>query len=178
MSAEYQRQRRAIIKAARIAQDAAEGIKRRPRGRHPDGCTWDNRAGVWIKDFNGEPREDFSHLPANARRVAQRKASPRQQLKHWCEHSRTPEGRKQKVSWDEWKRMLAEQRANYVRPLQSRYMCWDERVEEARLRQQARAAESQCEVQADHRPPASRAINFSAVVRLGNKRPPPGGGVG
>ena len=176
MSAEYQRQRRATIKAARIAQDAAEGIKRKPRGRHPDGCTWDDRAGVWIKDFNGEPREDVSHLPVNARRVAQRNASARQQLAHMLEPSRTPAGRKLKVTWDEWKRLLAEQRATYVRPLQSRSMCWEDRVQEARLLQQSRAAEIQNGMQAAHCP-ASRAIDFSAAVRLGNKRAPPGGGI-
>ena len=53
-TAEQKRARRAELAAARAAEDAAHGIKRRPPGGTPAGRHWDERAHAFV--LSGMPK--------------------------------------------------------------------------------------------------------------------------
>ena len=82
LSKEEKRQRRQDEALQRAAADNAAGIKRRPSGRAPDGCEWNEQAGRW-EDASGTARPQAQpHTSRSERRVQQRRASAEQSSKH------------------------------------------------------------------------------------------------
>ena len=62
-TAEQKRALRADRKRLRSAEDAAHGLKRRPRGRAPVWHRWDEIVGAWLLDEAGKAEHDDHPLP-------------------------------------------------------------------------------------------------------------------
>ena len=58
LTAEQKRVHRAERKRARAVEDAASGVKRRPRGGRPLHHRWDERTGAWVLDEIGMHQRD------------------------------------------------------------------------------------------------------------------------